>query len=95
MMEKNTYIYSDAKLLPYGMTNFETIIRNNYYYVDKTMFLPYIERTSSFFFFVRPRRFGKTLFLNMLLHYYDKNKADRFEDIFGSLWIGKHPTRDR
>lgn len=95
MMEKKTYIHSDAKLLPYGMTDFNRIIAANYYYVDKTMYIPQIERISSFFFFVRPRRFGKTLFLNMLLHYYDKNKADRFEDIFGSLWIGKHPTRDR
>lgn len=91
----NVHINSEAKLLPYGMTNFETIINENYYYVDKTMFIPQIERTSRFFFFVRPRRFGKTLFLNMLMHYYDKNRADRFEKNFGSLWIGKHPTANR
>lgn len=64
-----------AKLLPYGMTNFTEIITDNYYYVDKTMFIPQIERTSRFFFFVRPRRFGKSLFLNMISQYYDKNKA--------------------
>lgn len=94
-MEDSVYSnMSEAKLLPYGMTNFETIMSEHYYYVDKTMFIPQIERTSRFFFFVRPRRFGKTLFLNLLTQYYDKSKADKFEDLFGSLWIGKHPTAD-
>lgn len=94
-MEKGTYINYEAKLLPYGMTNFESIINENYYYVDKTMYIPQIERTSRFFFFVRPRRFGKTLFLNMLTHYYDKNRTDSFDKNFGSLWIGQHPTANR
>lgn len=83
------------KKIPYGMTDFESIICDNYYYVDKTHFIALIEKTSRFFFFVRPRRFGKSLFLNMLGLYYDINKKDKFEDIFGGLYIGKHPTPNR
>ena len=74
------------------MTNFESIISDNYYYVDKTHYIALVEDTSRFFFFVRPRRFGKSLFLNMLGIYYDINKQDKFEEIFGGLYIGKHPT---
>lgn len=83
------------KKIPYGMTDFESIICDNYYYVDKTHFIALVENTSRFFFFVRPRRFGKSLFLNMLGLYYDINKKDKFEDIFGGLYIGKHPTPNR
>lgn len=80
------------KKIPYGMTNFESIISDNYYYVDKTRYITLVENTSRFFFFVRPRRFGKSLFLNMLGLYYDINKKDKFEEIFGGLSIGKNPT---
>lgn len=83
------------KKIPYGMTDFERIILENYYYVDKTQYIAKVEKVTSFFFFVRPRRFGKSLFLNMLGLYYDINKKDRFEEIFGNLYIGKHPTPDR
>lgn len=77
------------------MTDFERIIRENFYYVDKTQYIAKVEEVASFFFFVRPRRFGKSLFLNMLGLYYDINKKDKFEDIFGELHIGKHPTPNR
>ena len=83
------------KKIPYGMTNFESIICDNYYYVDKTHYITKVENTSRFFFFVRPRRFGKSLFLSMLSHYYDINQKDKFDKIFGELYIGKHPTPDR
>ena len=63
------YVLSDRKLLPYGMMNFEDIRLDNYYYVDKTSFIPLIEQSDRFFFFIRPRRFGKSLTLNMLQHY--------------------------
>mgnify|MGYP001527221361 CR=1 FL=1 len=53
------YVSSDMKLLPYGMMNFEDIRLDNYYYVDKTSFIPLIERSDRYFFFIRPRRFGK------------------------------------
>lgn len=59
------YVSSDMKLLPYGMMNFEDIRLDNYYYVDKTSFIPLIERSDRYFFFIRPRRFGKSLTLNM------------------------------
>ena len=83
------------KKIPYGMTDFERIILENYYYVDKTQYIAKVEKVTSFFFFVRPRRFGKSLFLNMLGLYYDINQKDKFEKIFGNLYIGKHPTPDR
>ena len=83
------------KKIPYGMTDFERIILENYYYVDKTQYIAKVEKVTSFFFFVRPRRFGKSLFLNMLGLYYDINQKDKFEKIFGNLYIFKHPTPDR
>lgn len=89
------YISSDRKLLPYGMMNFKDIRLDNYYYVDKTSFIPLIEQSDRFFFFIRPRRFGKSLTLNMLQHYYDVHTKDLFDDLFGDLYIGKHPTQDR
>lgn len=89
------YVSSDRKLLPYGMMNFEDIRLDNYYYVDKTSFIPLIEQSDRFFFFIRPRRFGKRLTLNMLQHYYDVRTKDKFDSLFGDLYIGKHPTKDR
>lgn len=89
------YVSSDRKLLPYGMMNFEDIRLDNYYYVDKTSFIPLIEQSDRFFFFIRPRRFGKSLTLNMLQHYYDVRTKDKFDSLFGDLYIGKHPTKDR
>ena len=81
-----------VKQLPYGVSDFEYVMRENYYYVDKTMYIPQIEAQPNNLMFIRPRRFGKSLLLSMLKTYYDKAKKDQFEEIFGSLWIGKHPT---
>ena len=67
-MEK--YIAPDRKRIPYGMMNFAVIRRDDCYYVDKTRFIPMIEEADKFFFFIRPRRFGKSLTVNMLQHYY-------------------------
>ena len=89
------YVSSGRKLLPYGMMNFADIRLDNYYYVDKTSFIPVIEQSDRFFFFIGPRRFGKSLTLNMLQHYYDVRTRDKFDALFGDLYIGKHPTRDR
>ena len=80
------------KQLPYGVSDFESVIRDNLYYVDKTMYIPMLEEQPRNLMFIRPRRFGKSLLLSMLKTYYDKAKKDQFEEIFGSLWIGKHPT---
>ena len=92
-MEK--YIAPDRKRIPYGMMNFAVIRRDDCYYVDKTRFIPMIEEADKFFFFIRPRRFGKSLTVNMLQHYYDILAKDKFDALFGDLYIGKHPKRDR
>ncbi len=81
-----------VKLLPYGISDFIELRKQNKYYVDKTMYIPKLETRGNFLFFIRPRRFGKSLFLNMLSAYYDSKCEDRFEEIFGGLWIGDHPT---
>ena len=82
------------KRIPYGMQNWEDVRLDNHYYVDKTQFIPKIEAANRFFFFIRPRRFGKSLLINMLRQYYDIKKSDFFERLFGDLWIGQHPTED-
>ena len=83
---------NNIKRLPYGIADFEYVMRDNLYYVDKTMYIPILEEQPNYLMFIRPRRFGKSLLLSMLKTYYDKAKKDQFEEIFGSLWIGKHPT---
>ena len=80
------------KRVPYGVADFEKIITQNQYYVDKTMYLPALEEQPKNLFFIRPRRFGKSLFLNMLCAYYDCKRKDEFQTLFGKLWIGQHPT---
>ena len=80
------------KRIPYGMQNWEDLRLDNCYYVDKTRFIAEIEAANRFFFFIRPRRFGKSLLMNMLRQYYDVRKASLFERLFGDLWIGQHPT---
>lgn len=81
-----------AKKTPYGLTDFVLVRTDNYYYVDKTQYLELIEQQPSFLFLIRPRRFGKSLFLSMLMCYYDRYYAPRFKELFGDLYIGKHPT---
>ena len=68
-----------AKRIPYGMMNFVDVREDNCYYVDKTRFIEKVEEANKYCFFIRPRRFGKSLTLSMLRHYYDINTADRFE----------------
>lgn len=80
------------KRIPYGMQNFEDVIKEDCYYVDKTPFIELVEESNMYFLFIRPRRFGKTLTLSMLENYYDINKKDKFEEIFGKLYIGQNPT---
>ena len=83
------------KRIPYGMMNFVTVRRDDCYYVDKTRFIPTIEQANKFFFYIRPRRFGKSLTISMLHHYYDVLAKDMFEELYGGLYIGKHPTPER
>ena len=88
--ERRKRIY--RKRIPYGMQNFEDVMKRDCYYVDKTPFIEDIEDSNMYFFYIRPRRFGKTLTLSMLENYYDINKKEHFEEIFGKLYIGQNPT---
>ena len=90
MIQRKKRIY--RKRIPYGMQNFEDIIKEDCYYVDKTPFIELVEESNKYFFFIRPRRFGKSLTLSMLENYYDINKKDQFEELFGKLYIGQNPT---
>ena len=87
----NTY----RKRIPYGMMNFVAVRRDDCYYVDKTRFIPVIEQANKFFFYIRPRRFGKSLTLSMLRHYYDVLQKDSFDALYGDLYVGQHPTPER
>ena len=80
------------KQIPYGVADFESVIDRGLYYVDKTMYLSDLEKQPDTLIFIRPRRFGKSLFISMMRAYYDKSKAKDFDTLFGSLWIGSHPT---
>ena len=84
-------VSSDKKLLPYGMMNFADIRLDGYYYVDKTMYLPLIEDTASYIFMIRPRRFGKSLFLSMMKAYYDILQKDRFESYSADYGLVRIP----
>ena len=81
-----------AKQIPYGIQDFVQVITQNYYYVDKTMYIPKLEDSHNNLFCIRPRRFGKSVFLSMLHAYYDCRTKDKFQEWFGDLWIGKNPT---
>lgn len=88
-MEPNGLKQEDvAKELPYGIQDFVSIMEQNFYYVDKTMYIPKLEKEARNLFFIRPRRFGKSLMINMLRAYYDVNMKERFHELFGNLWIG-------
>ena len=86
-MNQNT-----VKRVPYGVSDFVNVMERNQYYVDKTMYIPQLEDQADNLFFIRPRRFGKSLFLGMLHAYYDCRTKDKFQEWFGNLWIGQHPT---
>lgn len=82
------------KKLPYGISNYEEIIEDNYYYVDKTKYIEKLENIAEKrIMFLRPRKFGKTLFTSTLENYYDINKKEKFEKLYGETYIGKNPTK--
>ena len=83
------------KRIPYGMMNFIDVREDDCYYVDKTHYILLIENANKYFFYIRPRRFGKSLTISMLHHYYNILEADKFEKWYGDLYIGKHPTPER
>ena len=82
------------KKLPYGISNYQELIEDNYYYVDKTQYIEKLENLAEKrIMFLRPRKFGKTLFTSTLENYYDIKKADKFEELYKDTYIGTHPTR--
>ena len=81
------------KKLPYGISNYDELVEGNYYYVDKTKYIEKLESLAEKrIMFLRPRKFGKTLFTSVLENYYDVNKKDKFEELFKETYIGKNPT---
>ena len=82
----------EIKQVPYGVSDFVTVRERTLYYVDKTMYLSLLEQQPDNLFYIRPRRFGKSLFISMLQAYYDKAMTDRFDSLFGGLWVHEHPT---
>ena len=84
------------KKLPNGISNYESLVEQGYYYVDKTKYIEKIENlTNKTIMFLRPRKFGKTLFTSVLENYYDVLKVDKFEKLFGQTYIGKNPTSNK
>ena len=84
------------KKLPTGVSNYEELIEDGYYYVDKTMYIEKLENFSNKrIMFLRPRKFGKTLFTSTLENYYDILKKDKFDKLFGNTYIGEHPTPNK
>lgn len=80
--------------LPKGVSDFEKLITQGYVYIDKTKYLEMMEQgNDSYIHFLRPRRFGKTLFTSMLQYYYDINAHDQFDNLFKDTYIGTHPTQ--
>jgi len=84
-----------VKYLPYGVSDYARIVRRNYYYVDKTAYLDAVEKAGEYIFLIRPRRFGKSLFVAIMESYYDVLYKDRFEELFKRTWIYEHPTEER
>lgn len=85
----------NIKKIPYGIASYDRIVTKNCYYVDKTMYLAEIENAGDCLFFIRPRRFGKSLFASVMEGYYDVYYKDRFEEFFKDTWIYENPTKER
>jgi len=84
------------KKVPYGQSNFADMIESGYAYADKTRYIELLENENNRYqFFIRPRRFGKSLFLSILENYYDVNRKEKFESLFGEFYIGKNPTPEQ
>ena len=80
------------KRIPYGISDYKTLITENYYYVDKTMYLEKLENIGRTLVYLRPRRFGKTLFTSMMYYYYDVNSKDIYDELYKDTYIYKNPT---
>ncbi len=83
------------KPIPYGLANYKQIREENYYYVDKTRYLPLLEEVGKFLFLIRPRRFGKSSLLTVLECYYDSARIEEFKFLFQGTYIYDHPTAEK
>ena len=84
------------KKLPNGISDYERLAENNYLYVDKTKYIEKLEDLSQpYIMFLRPRKFGKTLFTSVLENYYDILKENKFDKLFSNTYIGKNPTPEK
>ena len=81
--------------IPYGISDFGRIRDKGFFYADKTPFLPVLEAGYEHVVFLRPRRFGKSTLVSMLEHYYDLGRRDRWDALFGGLWVHENPTEER
>jgi len=81
--------------LPDGISDYKMLIDRDYIYVDKTKYIKLLEKTKSYAFFLRPRRFGKSLFSSVLEYYYDINCEGEFEYLYGNTYIGQNPTEEK
>ena len=80
--------------IPYGEADIRRIRLKGWLYVDKTRFLRRLEE-ESYVFLIRPRRFGKSLWVSVLENYYDRSRADEWRAVFDGTDIGREPTDDR
>ena len=80
------------KKIPYGISDYELLVKDNCYYVDKTMYLEKLENIGRILVFLRPRRFGKSLFTSMMSYYYDINAKDKFDELFKDTYVYNNPT---
>ncbi|MCP4153762.1 MAG: AAA family ATPase [bacterium] len=85
----------NVKAIPYGLSNYERLVETNCYFVDKTMYMETLEKSGDYLFFIRPRRFGKSLFISLMETYYDVYYRDRFEELFKGTAIYERPTKER
>ena len=84
-----------VKPIPYGVADYKSLIEEEYVYVDKTMYIRSLEQAGKYLLFLRPRRFGKSLFASTLGYYYDIAQKDNFETLFSGTDIGRNPTTRR
>ncbi len=83
------------KKIPYGIASYKRVREEDCYYIDKTRYIPELEKAGDFLFLIRPRRFGKSSLLTLLECYYDIARPDEFDFLFGNTWIGKNPTAEK
>ena len=81
--------------LPYGISDYRKLKENGYYYVDKTMYLEKLENAKEQLVYLRPGRFGKSLFTSMMFYYYDVNSKDLFDRLFKDTYVGSNPTNNK